>query len=278
MSCAKNNETCCDTKSEATEDHIREAVRQHYARVVTSAKEGSGDCCGAGSCFTPNTTDKYAQKLGYDQKDLDNLPERANLGLGCGNPIKAAKLVAGETVLDLGSGAGFDAFIACRAVGPTGLVIGVDMTDEMITKANANALKSGYKNVDFRLGQIEDLPVDNGSVDVIISNCVINLVPNKRKAFQESYRVLKSGGRLAISDVVTNVELPESVRKDLALYAGCLAGATVVSDLEEFLKSAGFIDIKITPKDESREFIKDWAPGMRLEEFVISAHIEARKP
>ncbi|CAG2107171.1 unnamed protein product [Medioppia subpectinata] len=280
--CAKKSGTeCCGadkSTAQTSETAIRDAVREHYARVVTSDKSGSGDCCGAGSCFAPNTDQNYAQKLGYSADDLAAAPDRANLGLGCGNPIKVAKLQPGETVLDLGSGAGFDAFIAARAVGPTGLVIGVDMTPEMIEKATANAQKSGHKNVDFRLGQIEDMPVESGSVDVVISNCVINLVPNKRKAIEESYRVLRSGGRLAISDVVTNVELPEDVRRDLALYAGCLAGATPVVDLQEYLKSAGFVDIKISPKDESREFIKDWAPGLKLEEFVVSAHIEAKKP
>lgn len=278
-----NANNCCSSanicaKPVPTEQELREAVREHYAKVVTSDETSSGDCCGAGSCFAPNTDKDYAKKLGYTDEDVSRMPARANLGLGCGNPSSFAGIKAGETVLDLGSGAGFDAFIAARIVGPTGLVIGVDMTPEMVSKARINAIKSGHKNVEFRLGQIEDLPVDDSSVDVVISNCVINLVPNKAKAFHEAFRVLRSGGRIAISDVVTNVELSDSVRQDLALHAGCLAGATPVADLNKFLKSSGFVDIKITPKDESREFIKEWAPGMRLEEFVVSANIEASKP
>ena len=261
-----------------SEGQLRDAVRHHYARIVTSEDQSSGDCCGAGSCFAPNTDQNYAKKLGYNEEDLNEIPERANLGLGCGNPSQFADLQPGERVLDLGSGAGFDAFIAARIVGKTGLVIGVDMTPEMVSKARRNAMKSGHKNVEFRLGQIEELPVEDSSIDVVISNCVINLVPNKAKAFNEAHRVLRSGGRLAISDVVTNVELPESVRKDLALHAGCLAGATLVSDLENFMKKAGFVDIRITPKEESKEFIKNWAPGMKLEEFVLSANITATKP
>ena len=268
----------CASKALPSEGELTAAVRDHYSKVVTSDKTASGDCCGAGSCFAPNTDDNYAKKLGYTDDDLAKIPDWANLGLGCGNPSTFAKIELGQTVLDLGSGAGFDAFIAARIVGPTGLVIGVDMTPEMVSKAKQNAEKSGHKNVDFRLGQIEDLPVDDSSVDVVISNCVINLVPNKAKAFKEAYRVLRSGGRLAISDVVTNVVLPESVRKVLALHVGCLSGATLVSDLEKFMKDSGFVDIRITPKEESKEFIKDWAPGMRLEEFVLSANIEAKKP
>ena len=274
--CCSNENGC--SKPVPTEQELREVVREHYANIVTSDKTSSGDCCGAGSCFAPNTDANYAKKLGYTDEDVSRMPARANLGLGCGNPSSFANIKTGETVLDLGSGAGFDAFIAARIVGPTGLVIGVDMTPEMVSKARFNAIKAGHKNVEFRLGQIEDLPVDDSSVDVVISNCVINLVPNKAKAFHEAYRVLRSGGRLAISDVVTNVELSESVRKDLALHAGCLAGATLVTDLQKFLKTSGFVDIKITPKDESREFIKDWAPGMKLEEFVVSANIEGTKP
>jgi ubiquinone/menaquinone biosynthesis C-methylase UbiE len=246
---------------------------------VTSSTTSSGGCCGAsGSCFAPNTDEKYAQKLGYSQNELTEVPEGANLGLGCGNPTLFANLKPGEVVLDLGSGAGFDAFIAARAVGQTGRVIGVDMTPEMVAKARQNSTKNGYKNVEFRLGEIEYLPIADSIVDVIISNCVINLVPNKAQVFREAFRVLRSGGRIAISDVVTSVQLPESVKNDLALYAGCLSGATLIDDLNQYLSDSGFVDIKITPKDESREFIKSWAPNMKLEEFVVSALIEAKKP
>lgn len=262
-----------------SEDKLREYVREHYAKVVTSTQKASGGCCGAsGSCFAPNIQKDYAQKLGYTQNDLSQVPEGSNLGLGCGNPALFANLKPGEVVLDLGSGAGFDAFIASRAVGQTGRVIGVDMTAEMVAKARENSSKNGYKNVEFRLGEIEYLPIADSIIDVIISNCVINLVPNKEQVFREAYRVLRSGGRIAISDVVTSVELSESVRKDLALFAGCLAGATLISDLDKYLKSCGFVDIKITPKDESKEFIKEWAPNSKLEDFVVSALIEAKKP
>ena len=275
---SSNGCSALECKPTPTEDQLRDAIRDHYAKIVLSDKTGSGDCCGAGSCFTPNTDPNYAKKLGYNEEDFDKIPERANLGLGCGNPSQFANLKPGETVLDLGSGAGFDAFIAAKIVGPTGLVIGVDMTPEMVSKARRNAMKSCHKNVEFRLGHIEKLPIDDSSIDVVISNCVINLVPNKAKAFNEVYRVLRSGGRLAISDMVTNVELPESVRQELALHAGCLAGATLISDLEKILKKSRFVDIKITPKEESKEFIKDWVPGMKFEEFVSSANIEAKKP
>lgn len=165
-----------------------------------------------------------------------------------------------------------------KKLGESGRVIGVDMTPEMITKSLYNAKRKGHKNVEFRLGELEHLPIADNTIDVIISNCVINLVPNKAQAFGEAFRVLKSGGRVAISDVVTSVELPESVKNDLKLFAGCLAGATLITELDTILKDAGFIDVKITPKDQSREFIKSWAPGAKLENFVTSALIQAQKP
>ena len=211
-------------------------------------------------------------------EDAHAAPEGANLGLGCGNPQAIAALQPGETVLDLGSGAGFDAFLAARAVGDSGRVIGVDMTHEMLAKARDNATRAGYTNVEFRLGEIEHLPVADAGVDVIISNCVINLSPDKPQVFREAFRVLRSGGRLAISDVVATAELPEAVRRDLALYTGCMAGASQVDELEAMLRKAGFTDIRIEPKDASREFIRDWAPGRRVEEYVVSATIEAIKP
>jgi SAM-dependent methyltransferase len=200
------------------------------------------------------------------------------MGLGCGNPQAIAALQAGETVLDLGSGGGFDCFLAARQVGARGHVIGVDMTPDMVSKARANAAKSGDHNVEFRLGEIENLPVADASVDVIISNCVINLSPDKPRVFREALRVLKPGGRLAISDVVATAELPPQVRQDLALYTGCMAGAALVSDLEAMLRASGFTDIRITPKDESKSFIRDWAPGTDITNYVVSANIEAVKP
>jgi SAM-dependent methyltransferase len=184
----------------------------------------------------------------------------------------------GETVLDLGSGAGFDCFLAARAVGETGRVIGVDMTHEMLRKARANAEHSGYTNVEFRLGEIEHLPVADASVDVVISNCVINLSPEKAQVFQEAFRVLKHGGRLAVSDVVATAPFPDDVQQDLALRAGCVAGASLLDDLEGMLRDAGFVDIRIQPKDESRTFIREWVPGTNIADYLISAAIEARKP
>ena len=181
-------------------------------------------------------------------------------------------------MLDLGSGAGFDAFLAARQVGETGRVIGVDMTPEMLAKARANAQAGGYVNVEFRLGEIEHLPVADATVDVILSNCVINLSPDKPQVFAEAWRVLKPGGRLAISDVVALVEPPEQIRQDLTLYTGCMAGASLLSEVESMLVAAGFTQVRVTPKDESRSLIRDWAPGTRVEDFVVSATIEAVKP
>ncbi len=178
----------------------------------------------------------------------------------------------------LGSGGGFDAFLAAAEVGHIGRVIGVDMTPSMITKARANAEQAGHNNVEFRLGEIEYLPIADTSVDIIISNCVINLSPEKQRVFSEAWRVLKPGGRLAISDIVASMELPDEIRNDLALYSGCMAGATLIDDLAEMMLEAGFRDVKISPKDTSKSFIKDWAPGRGVEDYVQSATIEALKP
>ena len=181
-------------------------------------------------------------------------------------------------VVDLGSGGGFDAFLASTEVGSKGHVIGIDMTPAMLSKARHNAEKGKYTNVEFRLGEIEHLPIANDTVDVIISNCVINLSPNKTQVFRDALRVLKPGGRLAISDVVASAEMPEDMKNDPLLHAGCMAGASMIKDLEAMMKEAGFADIDIAPKDESREFIKDWAPGRGVEDYVLSATIEAIKP
>jgi SAM-dependent methyltransferase len=209
---------------------------------------------------------------------LSTAPDGANMGLGCGNPLAIASLKPGETVLDLGSGGGFDAFLAARAVGETGHVVGVDMTPEMVRKARHLAAENGYDNVEFRLGEIEALPVEDNSVDIIISNCVINLSPEKERVFQEAFRVLKPGGRLAVSDVVAAAELPAEVRDDLALHSQCIAGASPVAELEAMLEQAGFVTIRIQPKDESRAFIRDWSPDLPAEQFIVSATIEAVKP
>jgi ubiquinone/menaquinone biosynthesis C-methylase UbiE len=206
------------------------------------------------------------------------VPDGANMGLGCGNPQAIAALKPGETVLDLGSGGGFDCFLAARQIGDHGRVIGVDMTPAMISKARENADQGGYHNVEFRLGEIENLPLADHSVDVIISNCVINLSPDKERVFKETFRVLKPGGRLAISDVVATTTLPETVRHDVTLYTGCMAGASLIDEIESMLAAAGFMDIRLKPKDESRSFIRDWAPGSQIEDYVVSATIEAVKP
>ncbi len=258
-------------------DEIRQAVRQQYGRVAESGGAGCGcgpSCCDASAAAS---AESMSQELGYSAQDVAGVPQGANMGLGCGNPQAIAALQPGETVLDLGSGGGFDCFLAAARVGNDGHVIGVDMTPEMISKARANADKGGYRNVEFRLGEIEHLPMADGTVDAIISNCVINLSPDKAQVFRDAFRVLKRGGRLAISDIVATAELPPEAKNDLALYTGCMAGASLVAELESILHAAGFAQISITPKDTSREYIRDWAPGSRIEDYVVSANIEAVK-
>jgi SAM-dependent methyltransferase len=224
-------------------EKIRETVRRGYAKV---AKTGSG-CCGPKSscCGGINTAKNISEKIGYTEEEMQNVPEGANLGLGCGNPIALALLKQGETVLDLGSGAGFDCFLAANKVGPGGKVIGVDMTAEMVEKANENARKGHYANVEFRLGEIESLPVEDNAVDVVISNCVINLVPDKSVAFKEAYRVLKPGGRLMVSDVVLLKPLPESIQNSVEAYIGCLSGAMMKDNYLKVISKAGFKNVKI---------------------------------
>ncbi|UCB55597.1 MAG: arsenite methyltransferase [Thiotrichales bacterium] len=262
-------------------DEIRQNVRNSYREVAQASD--SGDCCGEQTSCCGVSSDAaintlISTRLGYSRDDLANVPEGADMGLGCGNPRAIASIRRGETVLDLGSGGGFDCFLAAAETGESGRVIGVDMTPEMISKARTNAESGSYAQVEFRLGEIEYLPVADDSVDVIISNCVINLSPDKRRVFSEAFRVLKNGGRLAISDVVASTELPQHVRDDLQLYSGCMAGASHINELEQILTDSGFSNIRIAPKDESREFIKDWAPGRGVEEYVVSATIEATKP
>jgi arsenite methyltransferase len=259
-------------------DEIRQAVRETYAKVALAPAVGGcgSSCCGGGTEDTVKSIS--AGVLGYSLKDVESVPDGANMGLGCGNPQAIAALKAGETVLDLGSGGGFDCFLAARQVGDSGRVIGVDMTPEMVSKARANAVKGGYPNVEFRLGEIENLPVADNAVDVIISNCVINLSPDKPRVFAEAFRALKPGGRLAVSDVVATAVLPDEVKRDMALYSGCMAGASLIGDLEAALRNAGFEGIRIMPKDESRSFIREWAPGRKVEDYVVSANIEAVKP
>jgi len=260
-------------------DEIRSAVRENYRKVAESVRPGCG-CSSSSCCGTPNDTTAVdiSRGLGYSDAEVTAVPDGANMGLGCGNPQAIAALQPGETVLDLGSGGGFDCFLAARAVGDGGHVIGVDMTPEMITKARRNAEKTGFKNVDFRLGEMENLPVADGIVDVIISNCVINLSPEKEKVFSEAFRALKPGGRLAISDVVAIAEMPKDVRDNMAFHTGCIAGASPIKALESMLNRAGFRNIGIKPKAESKTFIRDWMPGSKIEDYVVSATIEAIKP
>ena len=256
-------------------------MREDYARVAQGG--GAGGCCGpAPSCCGDapelNIKTLVSLRLGYSQVDLDLMPDGADMGLGCGNPSAIAALRPGEVVADLGAGGGIDAFLAAREVGATGRVIGIDMTPDMVSKARHNAERGGFTNVEFRLGEIEYLPLADASVDVILSNCVINLSPDKPQVFREAFRVLKPGGRLAISDVVATAELPPEWRDDPKLHSGCMAGAARIEDLEAMLATAGFTRIAIQPKDQSREFIRDWAPGRGVEDYLVAATIEAVKP
>ena len=263
------------TEKPGQADAIREAVKKGYGEI---AKANTTAGCSASPVLNTLSTMDHSVALGYSHNDVNAAPAGANMGLGCGNPQAIANLIPGETVLDLGSGGGFDSFLAAHAVGEKGYVIGVDMTPEMITKSKENALKAGIKNCDFRLGEIESLPVEDDTVDVIISNCVINLSPEKERVFREAFRVLKPGGRLAVSDVVATTQLPEKVKNNLALHAACIAGASVVDELDAMIRAAGFTNVSIKPKEESRTFIKEWAPGRNIEDYILSAVIEATKP
>jgi SAM-dependent methyltransferase len=254
--------------TESSSETVREEVRRRYGATALGKSTCTDACC----------TSTSATALGYSAEDAAAAPEAANLGLGCGNPLAIASLKQGQVVLDLGSGAGFDCFLAVRAVGKSGKVIGVDMTHEMLGKARGNAQKNGFTNVEFRLGEIEALPVADNSVDVIISNCVINLSPEKQRVFNEAFRVLKPGGRLAVADMVATAPVPDDIKTDWAAYTGCMAGASQISELEQMLRNSGFKDIKIAPKDSSRSFIREWLPGKRIEDYLISATIEAVKP
>lgn len=260
----------------------REAVRNRYSAIA----QAESDCCepqsGASAssscCDDSDAIASDSEQLGYTTDDIEAVAEGADLGLGCGNPTALASLEAGHTVLDLGSGGGFDCFLAAREVGAEGHVIGVDMTTEMVEQARKNIEKNAAENVEFRLGEIEYLPIADGSVDVIISNCVINLSPDKPQVFTEAYRVLRPGGRLAISDVVMTADIPEEVRADPELVSGCVAGAVSISDLRTMLTAAGFEEVAIDPTDESHDFIREWSADHDLEEYIISATIEGRKP
>jgi len=225
------------------ENTIKKIVREDYAKV---AKEESSCCTPVKQCCgNTNLAKDISKKVGYTEKEMESVPEGANLGLGCGNPVAIAFLEEGETVLDLGSGAGFDCFLAADKVGKTGRVIGVDMTPEMIEKARENAKKGDYGNVEFRLGEIENLPVADNSVDVVLSNCVINLSSDKRRVFKEAFRVLKPNGRLMISDIVLLEELPDFIKNSVEAYVGCLSGAILRNEYIEIIETTGFQEIKI---------------------------------
>ncbi|MBU4200700.1 MAG: arsenite methyltransferase [Verrucomicrobia bacterium] len=261
-------------------EQTRRMVRQHYGRVAGTggqapccASGGESQCCDAGA--PPADLRAIARRLGYSEAQLAALPENVNLGLGCGNPVAMALLQPGETVLDLGSGAGMDCFIAAQAVGPTGRVIGVDMTPEMLSKARAGVGK--HTNIEFRLGEIEHLPAADNSVDVIMSNCVINLSPEKQQVFNETYRVLRPGGRLAISDVIQTRPFKGTRWAGKTHLSACISGSVTVQELETMLTKAGFADVRIALNEASRAFIKDWDPGSGVEHYICSAFIEARK-
>ncbi|MFC5368910.1 arsenite methyltransferase [Salinirubrum litoreum] len=254
--CCSTGPTCCGDATDATTDD-------------TDAE------CAPGS---PSGVDETAARLGYSADEIDSVGDGANLGLGCGNPQAIAALQPGETVLDLGSGAGFDCFLAADAVGPAGRVIGVDMTPEMVERARKNARQQAGDVVEFRLGEIEHLPVADDSVDAVISNCVVNLSPDKAQVFRDAFRVLRSGGRLAISDVVRTAPVPEDRRADPDSVAGCTAGAASISELETMLTDAGFEAVGVDPVAGSDQFIREWDPERDPSEYLTSARITGQKP
>ena len=273
------------------EETIKKAVREGYGKV---ARESSSCCLPVVSCCGgPSKAEEVSKKMGYTEEDLKTVPQGANLGLGCGNPVALASLREGETVLDLGAGAGFDCFLAANQVGKAGKVIGVDMTPDMLDKARENARKGNYGNVEFRLGEIENLPVADNHVDVILSNCVINLSPDKRRVFQEAFRTLKPGGRLMVSDIVLTKELPDFVLNSLQAYLGCVAGAAKKDEYLDGIRAAGFEDVRVI--DETSFSVEHVAhdptvkaivegsgiPPDQLREVgrsVVSVKVQATKP
>lgn len=271
-----------------TEQSVRRAVRERYGEIARGDDDGCGCGCSDGGCCGGGERDAAAarvlpgasvsESIGYSPADLASVPDGADLGLGCGNPSAIAGLQPGETVLDLGSGGGLDCFLASEQVGADGRVIGVDMTPDMLDRARANAAAGGYGNVEFRLGEIEHLPVGDASVDVILSNCVVNLSPSKAAVYGEAMRVLRPGGRLVISDIVATTELPDEAKADMGLLTGCVSGASTITELEGILTGLGFEDVRVRTAAQSRAFMQEWAPGSRVEDYVVSANIEATKP
>lgn len=270
------------------ETEIKKNVRKGYASL---AKQSASCCAPTTSCCS-NPSEAISKAIGYDEHEISSVPEGANLGLGCGNPVALASLKEGETVLDLGSGAGFDCFLAAQRVGEKGKVIGVDMTPEMVDKARENALEGNYRNVEFRLGEIENLPVADNSADIVISNCVINLSPDKPRVFKESFRALKPGGRLMVSDIVLQKELPTSIINSVSAYVGCISGAMLKDEYLATIKSAGFNDVKIVEENvfpidymandpTAQAIIKDFKmPVDKIRDFansVLSVRVQAKK-
>jgi SAM-dependent methyltransferase len=273
------------------DEEVKKEVRKGYAKI---AKQESS-CCGpsAPTCCTPSQAEDVSKMVGYTKKDLESLPDGANMGLGCGNPTAIASIEEGETVLDLGSGGGVDCFLAAEKVGKGGKVIGVDMTPEMIDKARENAKMGKYENVEFRLGEIEHLPVADNSVNLIISNCVINLAPDKKKVFEEAFRVLKPGGRIMVSDIVLKKELPEFIRDSIQAYVGCITGAIMKEDYLDTIKKAGFQDIELVDEKtypaefmsndpQAKAVLKDMDISLEKIQEVVSSissvNVKAVKP
>jgi SAM-dependent methyltransferase len=277
-----------------TDDQIRSEVREHYSAIARGEPRAIGSmtrgargaqtaCCGPSThsgCCSPTGVDAKTatRRLGYSDAELAAAPETANLGLGCGNPQAIAELRAGEVVVDLGAGGGFDAFLAARAVGATGRVIGVDMSADMVALARDNATKQRTGNVEFRLGEIEHLPLPDGTADVLISNCVINLAPDKRAVYADAFRVLKPGGRIAISDIVALAPMPAALAGDVAALCGCISGAALASEVEPMLRSLGFVDVAVEIDPASPDVLDGWAPGQGYDRLVASARIRATKP
>ncbi len=260
-------------------NRTRTAVRAHYAAAAGASQKGTAEtCCEPSRERALPAVRQKSRIMGYSKAELDLLPEGADMGLGCGHPVAIAELRPGEMVVDLGSGGGIDCFLAAEWVGAEGRVIGVDMTPNMVSAARANADTMGISKVEFRQGEIEHLPIADGTVDVIISNCVINLSPDKEQVFRDAFRVLKQGGRIRVSDVIATRPIPQKFRNDEGMVCGCMGGAATVEQLRTWFDEIGFVEVRIDIKEQSRALIKEWAPGTGIEDYVVSALILAHKP